>query len=170
MSKFVVFKNICNYTDIKSTNTNETTDVTNPLKVLIETAGLTRIFNTIACIGDSVTKGYSDNSKSELNGDYVEYSYPTQLAKITNCNVINWGVSGATTGTWLEGYKGSTAHTECFDGKHKCDAYIIGLGGNDFLRGATIGTINAIKEDFKLFNFCREFLFKYFLAFFFCVR
>ena len=128
---------------------NETTDVTNPLKVLKETAGLTRIFNTIACIGDSVTKGYSDNSISELNGDYVEYSYPTQLAKITNCNVINWGVSGATTGTWLEGYKGSTAHNECFDGEHKCDAYIIGLGGNDYIREKPIGTIDDIKEDYN---------------------
>ena len=127
---------------------NETTDVTNPLAIVKETAGLTRIFNTIACIGDSVTKGYVTSSSGGV--DLVDYSFPSYLEKICGNKVYNWGVSGATSKSWLEGYKGSTAHIECFDGNHKCDAYIIGLGGNDGKNNdVPVGSLDDIKENYN---------------------
>lgn len=130
--------------DTLSMNNNTDSD---PLKVIKETPGYTRIFNSIGCIGDSVTKGYVGTST--VSKDFVDYSFPSYLEKICGNKVYNWGVSGATTGMWLEGYKGSTAHIECFDGNHKCDAYIIGLGGNDGIKGKVLGSLDDIKADYN---------------------
>lgn len=127
---------------------NETTDVTDPLAIVKETPGYARIFNSIGCIGDSVTKGYVTTSVGGV--DLVDYSFPSYLEKICGNKVYNWGVSGATSKSWLEGYKGSTAHIECFDGNHKCDAYIIGLGGNDGKNNdVPVGSLDDIKENYN---------------------
>lgn len=134
--------------DIKVLSMNSNTDI-DPLKVIKETPGYTRMFKTIGCIGDSVTKGYVTSSSGGV--DLVDYSYPTYLERICGNKVYNWGVSGATSKSWLEGYKGSTAHIECFDGNHKCDAYIIGLGGNDGSKNnnVPVGSLEDIKADYN---------------------
>lgn len=134
--------------DIKVLSMNSNTDI-DPLKVIKETPGYTRMFKTIGCIGDSVTKGYVTSSSGGV--DLVDYSYPTYLERMCGNKVYNWGVSGATSKSWLEGYKGSTAHIECFDGNHKCDAYIIGLGGNDGSKNnyVPVGSLDDIKENYN---------------------
>lgn len=134
--------------DIKVLSMNSNTDI-DPLKTIKETPGYTRMFKTIGCIGDSVTKGYVTSSSGGV--DLVDYSYPTYLERICGNKVYNWGVSGATSKSWLKGYKGSTAHIECFDGNHKCDAYIIGLGGNDGSKNnnVPVGSLEDIKADYN---------------------
>ena len=133
--------------DIKVLSMNSNTDI-DPLKVIKETPGYARMFKTIGCIGDSVTKGYVTSSSGGV--DLVDYSFPSYLEKICGNKVYNWGVSGATSKSWLEGYKGSTAHIECFDGNHKCDAYIIGLGGNDGKNNdVPVGSLDDIKENYN---------------------
>ena len=133
--------------DIKALSMNDEL-LDNPLNVIKETAGYTRIFNSIGCIGDSVTKGYVTSSSGGV--DLVDYSFPSYLEKICGNKVYNWGVSGATSKSWLEGHKGSTAHIECFDGNHKCDAYIIGLGANDGKNnGVPVGSLDDIKENYN---------------------
>ena len=134
--------------DIKALSMNDEL-LDNPLNVIKETPGYTRIFKTIGCIGDSVTKGYVAHSSGGM--DFIDYSFPAYLEKICGNKVYNWGVSGATSKSWLEGYKGSTAHIECFDGNHKCDAYIIGLGGNDGSKNnnVPVGSLEDIKADYN---------------------
>ena len=128
-------------------NSSKDDSLDEPLKVIKETPGYTRIFNSIGCIGDSVTKGYCGTKPT--GKDFTLYSFPTYLERICGNKVYNWGVSGATSKSWLEGYKGSTAHIECFDGNHKCDAYIIGLGGNDGIKGKVLGSLEDIKDDYN---------------------
>lgn len=133
--------------DIKALSMNDEL-LDNPLNVIKETAGYTRMFKTIGCIGDSVAKGYVTTSVGGV--DLVDYSFPSYLEKICGNKVYNWGVSGATSKSWLEGYNGSTAHIECFDGNHKCDAYIIGLGGNDGKNNdVPVGSLDDIKENYN---------------------
>lgn len=52
------------------------------------------------CIGDSVTEGSFDNNE---NGAIIKkYSYPAILNRITNVEIVNAGIAGATSKTWYE--------------------------------------------------------------------
>ena len=52
------------------------------------------------CIGDSVTEGALDNTE----GNFIQkgMSYPAVLKRLTGLDIINAGISGATSGTWYE--------------------------------------------------------------------
>lgn len=105
----------------------------NPLANLLENGGYTNIFNKISCIGDSLTEGvfeYTENGEVKFAGKpqgLEPYSYPSQLARMINATVGNYGVGGATAKSWLE----TTACTDCFKEENKAQAYIIALGTND---------------------------------------
>lgn len=130
--------------DIKALSMNDEL-LDNPLNVIKETAGYTRMFKTIGCIGDSVTKGYVTSSSGGV--DLVDYSYPTYLERICGNKVYNWGVSGATSKSWLE----STEASDCYSGNYNCDAYIISLGGNDGSKNynVPVGSLDDIKENYN---------------------
>lgn len=89
------------------------------------------LFDKIVCIGDSMTAGVFN--KTEGYATLAKYSYPTYLAKITGCEVVNEGVGGVTAAEWynqagtLEGY----------------DCAIIMLGINDAIQGTQIGTFTT---------------------------
>jgi len=86
----------------------------------------------ILALGDSLTFGHGANS---------DQSWPVQLAQITNWNITNAGVNGDTSDGAL------TRLPSLLDTK-KYDAIIIGIGGNDMLRGvsqeATISNIKSL--------------------------
>ena len=108
------------------------------------------VFNSILCIGDSLTEGvfnYSENGGGL--GIRGQYSYPTQLAKITGCNITNWGISGATTQSWYEN-KISISKWQWYD------CAIINLGANDIEKNGVTALsskqylqkiIDKLKED-----------------------
>jgi hypothetical protein len=83
-------------------------------------------FDTVGFIGDSLTAGtIASTVKGVTNG---KFSYPTYLKKITGIETIyNWGDPGETAQSW----QNREVATECFDGNHLCDAYLIGLGTNE---------------------------------------
>lgn len=82
--------------------------------------------STILAFGDSLTKGY---------GAKPEASYPSQLAKILNCQVINAGVNGQQTAAGLKRLPEAL--------KQKPDLVILCFGGNDLLRKKPHATIKA---------------------------
>lgn len=108
------------------------------------------VFNNILCIGDSLTARVFDYSENGGGfGIRSQYSYPSQLAKITGCNVTNWGISGATTQSWYEN-KISISRWQWYD------CAIINLGANDIEKnGVTASSskkylqkiIDKLKED-----------------------
>ena len=81
----------------------------------------------IIAFGDSLTAGYGANAGED---------YPSDLAKLLGRDVINAGVSGDTTESAL-------ARLDADVLQRDPRIVIIGLGGNDFLRGEPIATTEA---------------------------
>lgn len=111
---------------------------TNPLETIDDTTGMLDLFLHVGCIGDSLASGesYWNDGGTVQGADFYQYSWGQFLARKTGNTYYNWSKGGLTTKTWLQ----STYATECFDGNHKCEAYIIGLGQNDKNVSMTIGT------------------------------
>ena len=104
----------------------------NPFRVLRDDPGLLSCFLNVGCIGDSLASGvavYKDSSgETVVNSvNRYQYSWGQYLARMTGNKYYNWSAGGLRTDTWLS----SSYAAECFDGNHKCEAYIIGLGQND---------------------------------------
>lgn len=81
----------------------------------------------IIAFGDSLTAGYGANAGED---------YPSDLARLLGREIINAGVSGDTTDSAL-------ARLDADVLQHDPRIVIIGLGGNDFLRGEPIATTEA---------------------------
>lgn len=105
-------------------------------------------FNKILCIGDSITQGVFNHNESG-SVEYAtigKYSYPTYLGKITDVEVVNWGIGGDTSVDWW-----NEKQNEDFSGYDCC---IINLGINDALKGTSIedsrtaftNILNAVKS------------------------
>ena len=73
--------------------------------------------STVLALGDSLTFGYGANPGE---------SYPAQLQKLTDWNIVNDGVSGDTSAQALSRLPALLAR--------KPKLVIVGIGGNDFLR------------------------------------
>ncbi len=82
---------------------------------------------TILAFGDSLTEGYSVNKDD---------SYPAQLAKLTNRNIINAGISGEVSEIGLSRLPGLLA-------KHEPELVIICHGGNDILRKQSMAEMQS---------------------------
>lgn len=105
-------------------------------------------FNKILCIGDSITQGVFNHNESG-SVEYAtigKYSYPTYLGKLTNVEVVNWGIGGDTSVDWW-----NKKQNENFSGYDCC---IINLGINDVLKQTSIedsrtaftNILNAVKS------------------------
>lgn len=83
-------------------------------------------FSNILCIGDSITDGYFNyNAISGQTFTMEEkYSYPSNLARMTGCNVINLGDSGESSYSWWDAHKNDSELTGA-------SCAIIELGIND---------------------------------------
>ena len=115
----------------------------NPLSRVNDSPGLLSCFLHVGCIGDSLASGvavYKDAQGQEVvnSKNRYEYSWGQYLARMTGNTYYNWSSGGLRTDTWLA----SNYATQCFDGEHLCQAYIIGLGQNDNNRdhGENVGT------------------------------
>ena len=76
------------------------TTPTTPTSPVNYTGSEIQMFHRGICIGDSVTEGSFDNDE---NGFIVkEYSYPSNLARLTGIDIVNAGIAGATSQTWYE--------------------------------------------------------------------
>lgn len=65
-----------------------------------------QMFSRGICIGDSVTDGSFDNS---ANGAIIKkFAYPAILKRLTNIDIVNAGIAGATSQTWYEASLDST--------------------------------------------------------------
>ncbi len=89
---------------------------------------------SIIAFGDSLTAGY---------GAAAGEDYPSRLATILGTTIVNAGVSGDTTDSAL-----ARLETDVLSRDPRI--VIVGLGGNDFLRGASVasteGTLHAIVQ------------------------
>ena len=115
----------------------------NPLERIRNDAGLMTVFRHVGCIGDSLASGEAVYKKADgtTGGkDLFEYSWGQYLARMTGNTYYNWSKGGLRCDTFLS----SSLATECFDGNHKCEAYIIGLGQNENNRKYKIGTVEDI--------------------------
>lgn len=66
-----------------------------------------QMFSRGICIGDSVTEGSFDNS---ANGAIIKkFAYPAILKRLTNIDIVNAGIAGATSQTWYEASLNSDA-------------------------------------------------------------
>jgi hypothetical protein len=121
----------------------------NPLEYIRETPGYLSSFLHVGCIGDSLASGeavYKKEDGSTGGRDLFEYSWGQYLARMTGNTYYNWSRGGLRCDTFLS----STMATECFDGTHKCEAYIIGLGQNERNKNYPIGTETDIHmEDYS---------------------
>ena len=83
--------------------------------------------SSIVAFGDSLTAGY---------GAQPGEDYPTTLSRLISAPVINAGVSGDTTESALARIDNDVL-------SRNPRIVIVGLGGNDFLRGVSIATTEA---------------------------
>ena len=108
-------------------------DSQNPLEIIKQDGGMLSIFDSITCIGDSLTAGCYEHTEtgSTVWTTIEKYAYPTHIAKMTGCKVQNYGRSGRTAldgdNSWLS-WADSQGWLTADD---KTDAYIIALGTND---------------------------------------
>ena len=92
------------------------------------------VFNKCLCVGDSLTQGvfnYYDNNSIYNYVTDTKYSYPAFLKKMTGADVVNMGVSGATSDQWY------SAHSS--DDLSGYDVAIVQLGVNDVVQYTTFG-------------------------------
>lgn len=117
-------------------------DLNYPIQKLTDNTGFLDIFLNVGCIGDSLASGESvSNEQGQTsNHDLYNYSWGQYLARKTGNQYYNWSKGGLTAKAWLN----SIYATECFDGQHLCEAYIIGLGQNDANQNLTIGSSSDI--------------------------
>ena len=80
-----------------SSNSGGEATVTTPVKY---NGNEIQMFSRGICIGDSVTEGSFDNSE---NGAIIKkFSYPSILKRLTNIDIVNAGIAGATSKTWYD--------------------------------------------------------------------
>lgn len=82
---------------------------------------------TVLALGDSLTFGY---------GAPPEAAWPAQLASITGWQVVNEGVNGDTA-------EGALARLGPLLTAQRFDAILVGIGGNDMLRGVPADTTRS---------------------------
>lgn len=128
-----------------------------PLATINQTAGMLEVFFNVGCIGDSLASGecyYKKPDGTYTGIDLYQFSWGQFLARMTGNKYYNWSRGGLRTDTWLA----SSYATECYDGEHKCEAYMIGLAQNDANQinresldpVAYVGTIDDINtEDYN---------------------
>ena len=113
--------------------------VKNNLDYVTPLTGL-NMFDTVACLGDSYTKGYV--VKSDSSSAIAKKPFPAVLADDLGITVDNFGVGGTTAKSYITHAEGlptvldSSAH----------DLYLICFGINDAGSAVTVGTVADIND------------------------
>ncbi len=113
----------------------------------VANGGMTAIFRTIACVGDSLSSGEfeaeDENGKRSYH-DMFEYSWGQFIGRACGAKVYNFSRGGMTANEYLNSY----ANLKGFwDPEKAAQAYIIALGVNDIVncKGQA-----GVKEDVNL--------------------
>ena len=117
----------------------------NPIENKVVNGGLSAIFRTIGCVGDSLSSGEHVSMKDGKAGfhDYYEYSWGQYIARATGATVYNFSAGGMSTTS----FQSNKARLGFLDPDKKCQAYIVALGVNDALAKVPTGTIKDIHPD-----------------------
>ena len=116
-----------------------------PLENLTENGGFAAIFQSICCIGDSLSSGefeYVNKNNEKFYYDKFEYSWGQFISRMTGNKVYNFSRGGMTAKEYIESFADLN---NFWDINKKSDCYIIALGVNDILNmHMPIGNINDI--------------------------
>ncbi len=102
-----------------------------PLDRIVTDGGFCGIFRKIACIGDSLSSGEFESTKSDGTTryhDFYEYSWGQYIARSTGATVYNFSRGGMTAKEYIEDFADKMGY---WDRNKACQAYIIALGVND---------------------------------------
>lgn len=102
-----------------------------PFDNIIKDGGLTRIFRTIGCIGDSLSSGEFESMDKAGNRGYhdmFEYSWGQVLGRACGSKVYNFSRGGMTAKEYVESFGEAN---DFFNPEKACHAYIIALAVND---------------------------------------
>ena len=114
--------------DLLFNNTNE-----KPLENIKENGGFTSIFQTICCIGDSLSSGefeYLNPLNEKFYFDKFEYSWGQFISRMTGNKIYNFSRGGMTAKEYMLSFGDLN---NLWDENKKSDCYIIALGVNDLL-------------------------------------
>ncbi|MBQ7923578.1 MAG: SGNH/GDSL hydrolase family protein [Clostridia bacterium] len=114
-----------------------------PLDVIKPDGGMTAIFRTIACIGDSLASGELESTREDGDKgyhDYYEYSWGQYIARAIGVKVYNFSKGGMTAAAYWERF---AAERDFWNPELASQAYIMALGVND-LKRMEIGTAGDI--------------------------
>lgn len=117
----------------------------NPIEDKVAGGGLSAIFRTIGCIGDSLSSGEHVSMTNGKIGfhDYYEYSWGQYIARATGATVYNFSAGGMSAASFQEHKK----RLGFLDPDKKCQAYIVALGVNDGIAKVPTGTIGDIHPE-----------------------
>ena len=119
---------------------NETTGDSKPLSPIKYQGNEIQIFSRGICIGDSVTEGSFDD---DANGIIAKrFSYPAILKRLTNIDVVNAGIAGATTASWYE----ASLNSDTQWGKWVNDEWI-------WNTNPSVGTTDIVSSELNYSNF-----------------
>lgn len=102
-----------------------------PLDTLCADGGMSGIFRTVACVGDSLSSGEFEavNEAGEKTyHDMFEYSWGQFFARLSGNRVYNFSRGGMTAREYCESFAEAMGY---WNAEKKCQAYILALGVND---------------------------------------
>ena len=103
-----------------------------PDKAITELPLSSKIFMRVGVIGDSYTSGWIKDNDHKNNPNY---SWVKHMKQLTGNEWTNFGVSGSSTKSWVDGTLGQLPQVQTKG--NKCQAYVIGLMINDQNTGAS---------------------------------
>lgn len=101
-----------------------------PLDFIKRDGGLFSIFQKVGYIGDSLSSGEHEYTKTDGSTGYIDlfqHSYGQYIARATGTTALNFSSGGRTAATWLSGFSTAAFNTP----DNLCQAYVIYLGTND---------------------------------------
>ena len=117
-----------------------------PLDRIVDDGGLTAIFRTIACIGDSLSSGEFESTKADgTKGyhDYYDYSWGQYIGRMVGAKVYNFSKGGMTAKNYMEEFadrRGLWAEEKA------AQAYILALGVNDLHKSRNFTTWHSLQK------------------------
>lgn len=119
-----------------------------PLDTLAVNAGLTSVFRTIACVGDSLSSGEFEAAKADGTSsyhDFFDYSWGQFLGRMCGSRVYNFSRGGMTASEYCQSFADANRF---WSNELAAQCYIIALGVNDLMgQKQPLGTENDLNED-----------------------
>jgi hypothetical protein len=121
-----------------------------PLDRLVTDGGMTGIFRTIACVGDSLSSGEFEDVNADgvkTYHDMFDHSWGQHLGRMAGSKVYNFSRGGMSAQQYCETFAEEKGF---WDPDKACQAYVIALGVNEFLYdNASAGSVTDIDlEDY----------------------